>query len=94
MADQMAALGPSLTFSAAAPQLVRLPLRVLSADDGLAPGTDRLIQAVRADGGLNVAAVHVSTDHSWSDERIRLEAEVINWLTTLPGAPRLPARAN
>ncbi|MGC1302543.1 MAG: HIT family hydrolase, partial [Caulobacteraceae bacterium] len=63
-------------------------LLVLSADDGLAPGTDALIAAIRHDGGAKVTAIHVSTDHSWSDERIRLESEVIDWLATLPGAPR------
>ena len=87
MADQMAGLAPSLSFPAAAPGLARRRLLVLSADDGLAAGTDRLVEQVRAHGGLHVTAVHVATDHSWSDARIRLETEVVSWLESLPASP-------
>ena len=84
MANQMAELGPNLSFTAAAPGLTHLPLLVLSADDGLAAGTDRLAGQVRAGGSSHVTTVHVATDHSWSDARIRLETEVISWLASLP----------
>jgi broad specificity polyphosphatase/5'/3'-nucleotidase SurE len=57
---------------------------VLSSDDGLAPGTDALASAIRAAGG-KVTMHHEATDHSWSDRRLTLAAEVINWLNTLPG---------
>ncbi len=83
----MAELGPSLSLDAAAPWLAQLPLLVLSADDGLAAGMNRLVGQVRADGGSHVTAVHVATDHSWSDARIRSESEVISWLASLPAAP-------
>ena len=66
---------------------------MLSADDGLAAGTDRLVAQVRADGGSQVAAVHVATDHSWSDARIRLQIEVISWLASLPAAPNVARSA-
>ena len=64
--------------------LARKPLLVLSADDGLAPGTDALIASIRAHGGRLVSAEHVATDHGWSDRRIELEASVIRWLQSLP----------
>ena len=63
--------------------LVQIPLLVLSADDGLAPGTDALIQAIQAKGGHKIGALHVATDHSWSDRRILLESEIIKWLEGL-----------
>jgi uncharacterized protein len=64
--------------------LERVPLLVLSADDGLAPSTDALVKAIRAAGGAHVSAAHVATDHSWSDKRIELESRVIGWLQSLP----------
>ncbi|HTW38966.1 MAG TPA: alpha/beta hydrolase [Steroidobacteraceae bacterium] len=64
--------------------LARKPLLVLSADDGLAPGTDALIASIRAHGGRLVSSEHAATDHGWSDRRIELEASVIRWLQSLP----------
>ncbi|HMK67574.1 MAG TPA: alpha/beta hydrolase [Stellaceae bacterium] len=60
------------------------PLLVLSADDGLAPGTDALVAAIRGAGGQRVKSEHVATDHVWSDRRIELESRVISWLQSLP----------
>jgi pimeloyl-ACP methyl ester carboxylesterase len=67
----------------AAPGLAGVPLLVLTSDDGLAPHSDALVKAVRARGNPRVATVHAPTDHSWSDRRIMLEAEVIRWLQNL-----------
>jgi hypothetical protein len=30
-----------------------------------------------------VTVIHADTDHAWSDHRIFLEIQVINWLATL-----------
>jgi pimeloyl-ACP methyl ester carboxylesterase len=60
------------------------PLLVLSADDGLASGTDALVAAIHGAGGRMVKAEHVATDHVWSDRRIELESRVIGWLQSLP----------
>jgi|GEM_PF-6908752 hypothetical protein len=65
---------------------MRLPFvsaLVLSAGDGLAPSTDALVKAIQGRGGKQVTAIHVKTDHSWSDHRILLESTVINWLEQL-----------
>jgi hypothetical protein len=60
-----------------------MPLLVLTAEDGLAPTADKLVQAIRANGGQKVTAIHAATDHGWSDHRIFLEATVIDWLAGL-----------
>jgi uncharacterized protein len=83
MADDLVAAGPLYRFADAAPGLVGTPLLVLSADDGLAPMTDALVKGIRAAGGTRVTAVHVATDHYWSDRRIRLQELVIHWLGQL-----------
>ena len=83
MADELIAGRAAFDFMAAAPGLAKHPLLVLSSDDGLAPQTDLLISAVRKAGGKRITAVHVATDHSWSDRRVYLEAQVIRWLQSL-----------
>lgn len=83
MADELIASRAAFDFMATAPGLARKPLLVLSADDGLAPQTDALIDAVRRAGGTRITAFHAATDHSWSDRRIDLAARVINWLQSL-----------
>lgn len=83
VANDLASQGDSLTFAAAAPGLAHTPLLVLTSDDGLAPGADRLVAAVRKLGNTHVTTEHVATDHSWSDRRIALETAVLRWLDTI-----------
>lgn len=64
--------------------LSRLPLLVLTSDDGLAPAADTLVTAIRRAGDQRVTVVHEATDHSWSDRRIFLESAVLRWLQQLP----------
>ena len=85
MADELAVIAKSLALADTATGLAKLPVLVLSSDDGLAPGTDKLAAAIREAGG-KVQMAHEATDHSWSDRRIRLASLVIDWLGTLPGA--------
>lgn len=66
-----------------ASSLAKIPLLVLSSDDGLAPHTDALATAIAQSGGKQVTSVHVATDHSWSDRRIRLQTEILGWLAKL-----------
>ena len=84
MADELLASASKWTFDAAAPGLTRVPLLVLTSDDGLARHTDPLVQRVRAAGNTRVTAAHQRTDHSWSDRRIALQSAVITWLQRLP----------
>ncbi len=83
MTDELIANADRFEWIRAAPGLARIPLLVLTADDGLAPQADVLADSVRAHGG-KVSAVHVATDHSWSDRRIELEALMLRWLAQLP----------
>lgn len=83
MADELAAGRTAFDARAGASGLARLPLLVLTSDDGLASDADGLVAAVRAAGGKQATIAHVATDHSWSDRRIALESLVINWLKRL-----------
>jgi len=83
MANEDARIAQAFALANAIPGLKSVPSLVLSANDGLAPQTDALIQAIQAEGGHNIKAIHVATDHSWSDHRIFLERTIIDWLTTL-----------
>jgi pimeloyl-ACP methyl ester carboxylesterase len=83
MADELIAGQQANNFLQMAPGLARKSLLVLTSDDGLAPGTDKLAAAVRAAGGKRVTMVHAATDHSWSDKRVFLQAQVIRWLQGL-----------
>ena len=83
MADEVLGGAVKWGFADAVPGLAHVPLLVLSSDDGLAPGTDALVKAVRAAGNKRVTTVHKATDHSWSDKRIALESAVVIWLGRL-----------
>ncbi|MBR2174830.1 alpha/beta fold hydrolase [Sphingopyxis sp.] len=83
MADEILANTDRFDFVKAAPQLAKTNLFVLTSDDGLAPMSNALSTAVAKGGGTGLKSVHVTTDHSWSDARIRLQAEILSWLATL-----------
>ena len=53
---------------------------VLTADDGLAPESDSLVQRLRARGNSTITTLHEPADHSYSDKRIALESAVLKWL--------------
>ena len=84
MADELAANAAAFRTANGAPGLARLPLLVLTSDDGLQPESDALVKAVMAAGGTKVVSAHFKTDHSWSDRRISLQTAIIAWLGTLP----------
>jgi pimeloyl-ACP methyl ester carboxylesterase len=87
MAQQMASLGDNVSFATAAPKLAGRKLLIMTANDGLAPQDDALAAEVKAAGGKMVTVFHADTDHSWSDERITLEREVLTWLDAKVKAP-------
>ncbi len=80
MADEVIAHRQDWAFPAAFAGLARVPLLVVTSDDGLAPVNDALVAAVRARGNADVTTVHLATDHAYSDQRIALEGAVIRWL--------------
>lgn len=83
MADEVTAHAKAFALGNTVDGLSQLPLLVLSADDGLAPGTDALVTAIKAKGNQKVTSIHAATDHGWSDHRIFLESTIINWLAGL-----------
>lgn len=83
MADEVITHADAFDWDHAIPGLARLPLLVITADDGLAPEATALADSVRARGDTRVTVVHVATDHSWSGTRIDLEAELLRWLERL-----------
>lgn len=82
MAQEIGRLSPH-TFAAAAPGIARVPLLVLTSNDGLAPDAQALVMDVKQRGG-RVKVVHVATDHGWNTARIRLQSEILTWLSSLP----------
>ena len=85
-ADDLRSGAAARNWSHAVCGLARLPLLVLTSDDGLAPMSDSLVAAVRRGGDRRVTVVHEATDHSWSDRRIFLESAVLRWLQELPAS--------
>jgi pimeloyl-ACP methyl ester carboxylesterase len=83
MVDELKAHAKEFVVSGTAPGLAQIPLLALTANDHLASQTDALVAAIKSKGGTKVTAMHVDTDHSWSDHRIALESIVINWLSGL-----------
>lgn len=83
MADELIAHADAYDFVKAAPRLNAIPLLVLTSDDGLAAPADALVAGAKAAGNAQVATVHIATDHSYSDARIRLESEIVRWLAGL-----------
>lgn len=80
MAEELIGGASRWRFEAAASGLARMPMLVLTSDDGLAAHTDPLVRRVRALGNTRVTTVHQPTDHSWSDKRIALQSAVLSWL--------------
>jgi pimeloyl-ACP methyl ester carboxylesterase len=88
MADEITSHAKAFSIGNAAPGLAKLPLLVITSDDGLAPVAAALVKAIEEQGGKNVKTAHFATDHSYSDHRIALESEVLRWLAGLkPGRP-------
>lgn len=83
MAHELIAHGTHWSFPPLGGDLTSMKLLVLTSDDGNAPNDMALVAAIRKLGGQQVSQVHTSTDHSWSDHRIALEALVVNWLMSL-----------
>jgi uncharacterized protein len=83
MADELIAGSAKWHVTDATAGLARIPLLVITSNDGLAPQADALVKAVRAKGNASVTTVHYPTDHSYSDKRIAVEGAVLEWLERL-----------
>jgi pimeloyl-ACP methyl ester carboxylesterase len=92
MTDESITHAKEFRFGGNVDGLAQIPLLVLSADDGLAPMTDALVKEITAKGSKQVTAIHIATDHGWSDHRIYLESTIISWLGGLDGPMVLNSR--
>ena len=86
MADELIANADANALIKTAPGLAKIPVLILTADDGGAGPAEALAAAIKSDGGARVETKHFTTDHSYSDARLALETTIITWLNTLPGA--------
>jgi hypothetical protein len=87
LADEAIRNAPAWDFVTVAKAIGAKPLLVVTANDGLAAQSQALADAVAKGEDAAVTQVHLATDHSYSDQRIALEAAVLRWLENLPGAP-------
>jgi pimeloyl-ACP methyl ester carboxylesterase len=67
-----------------APKIVPRPALIITSDDSLAPLNDAVADILRKAGDQHITTVHLTTDHSYSGQRIALEAAVFSFLATLP----------
>lgn len=84
MADELEAHAKEWRFDRAYDRIDHVPLLVISANDRYAPSDGALVSALQARGNRSVTAVHMDTDHVYSDHRIALQAALIRWLQSLP----------
>jgi uncharacterized protein len=66
-----------------APKLANRSVLVITSDDGLAPSNDAFVAALRKAGSTDLTTVHMTTDHSYSDQRIALQKAVLEDLDFL-----------
>jgi pimeloyl-ACP methyl ester carboxylesterase len=86
LADEVSRNAKAYAMIDDATGLAKHPLLLITSDDGLRSSSDALAKAL-GEGAAPVTEVHLETDHSYSGQRIALEAAVIRWLENLPGAP-------
>jgi acetyl esterase/lipase len=83
MVDEL--LGPHAEWSlpALAPALKDRRLLVLYSEDFVKADSENFVAALRGVGASRLDTRFETTDHSWSDKRIALQASVVNWLDNL-----------
>ena len=83
LANEILSNATKWSFVTLAPKLATRPLLVITSDDGLAAPSDALVHSVEQLGNQKVNAIHISTDHSYSDHRIVLQQAVLDNLALL-----------
>lgn len=80
LADEAKANAEGWRLTNYAARLATCPILLVTADDGFAEGSDALADAILAGGGQLVSRANFSTDHSYSDHRIKLQMVMLDWL--------------
>lgn len=83
LAKEIVANGAAWNTVNLAPKLANRPVLVITSDDGLAPSNDAFVAALHKAGATDITTVHLTTDHSYSDQRIALESAVLENLEYL-----------
>ena len=88
-----------LNLEALSARIAGRPLLLIGAEHAGAPTTRKLAAAAKAAQAAALTETYMDTDHSFSDARIALEAEVIRWLGQFDpasariGTPQIPLKA-
>jgi pimeloyl-ACP methyl ester carboxylesterase len=83
LAKEIIANAAAWNIPALAPKLASRPMLVINSDDGLAPSNDAFVAALHQAGATDITTIHLATDHSYSDQRIALQKEVLEALEHL-----------
>jgi len=83
LAEEAVAHADTWNIPKLAPELASRPVLDLTSDDGLAPSNDAFVAALKKAGSTHVTTQHFATDHSYSGQRIALQASILNWLASL-----------
>jgi len=83
LAKEVLANAAAWNVPALAPKFANRPMLVITSDDGLAPSNDAFVEALHKAGATDITTVHLTTDHSYSDQRIALEKAVLENLEYL-----------
>ena len=71
------------SFASKVESLKGRPALVITSDDGSGPSSEAFASGLVKAGNNRVMTIHLTTDHSYSDKRIELSAEVRQWLQTI-----------
>jgi hypothetical protein len=88
-----------LDLEALSARIADRPVLMIGAEHAGAPTTRKLAAAARQARAKALTETYMDTDHSFSDSRIALEAEVLRWLgrfdpaSAKPGTPQIPLKA-
>jgi uncharacterized protein len=83
LAKEVVANAAAWNVPALASKLANRSMLVITSDDGLAPSNDAFVEALHKAGATELTTIHLTTDHSYSDQRIALEKAVLEALEYL-----------
>ena len=83
LANEVYSHATQWNFVNLAPKLATRPLFVVTSDDSWSAPNDALVEAVKRIGNQKVKAIHISTDHAYSDRRIALQQAILDYLAQL-----------
>jgi acetyl esterase/lipase len=72
--------GAAWDWSRRSRSLAGRPVLAITSDDGLAPAGQAVAAAVLSAGGPQPTVMHMTTDHSYNDQRVELATVIMRWL--------------